>query len=83
MKHVYPPRHPASLDTPAAGPPSGPHGNAADPAQAHDQAGVAPQPRATNRDAARGSADTDRSTASDPLRSDDGAPRRGPDTPLR
>ena len=87
IKHVYPPRHPASLDAP-----TGPRGNAADPAPAHEPAEsaqdhAAPQPRTVDRtaqrDATRGGPDSDRGAATDPLGNDADAPHRGLETPPR
>jgi hypothetical protein len=94
MKHVYPPRHPASLDAPVDGQATAPRGNATEPAlprerdeSGRDQAAAAPQQRDTGRkawrDAAGGGADTDRGPVTDQVGSEKAAPHRGPDAPRR
>jgi len=65
MKHVYPPRHPASLDTPAAAPAGGLRDTTAEPAVAHE-------PGESSR------ADPGHGDVTDPVRGDGATPRRGP-----
>jgi len=89
MKHVYPPRHPASLDGQA----TAPRGNAAEPALPHERdeasrepAAAGPQQRNTGREAdrdANGDANADRGPVTDAVRDEKVATQRGPDAPRR
>ena len=82
MKHVYPPRHPASLDAQAE--PALPHERDESSAS---QAAAAPQQRETGRkawrDATGSGTDTDRGPVMDQVYNDKVAPHRGPDAPRR
>ena len=89
LKHVYPPRHPASLDTPPDGATSASRDRAREPAlpHEHDESShsQASQPREViqqaKADLDRGLVDTDRSKPMDELyqktlRGDKGSPAR-------
>jgi len=89
MKHVYPPRHPASLDAP-----DGATSSSRGPALPHEadessrsQARATPQQRDVGRQAYRnatdGTADTDRGPVMDEVYNDKVAPDRGPANPRR
>jgi hypothetical protein len=94
MKHVYPPRHPAELDTPPNGATRTSRDRAREPALPHEQdessrsqASAAPQHREVGRkaydNAVDGSADTDRGPVMDQVYNEKVAPDRGPDEPRR
>ena len=93
MKHVYPPRHPASLDA-ANGSTSASRGQAGEPALPHEQdessrsqASATPQQKDVGRQAYRnatdGTADTDRGPVADKVYNEKVAPDRGPVEPRR
>ncbi|MFL6678525.1 MAG: hypothetical protein ACJ8IK_09290 [Burkholderiaceae bacterium] len=82
MKHVYPPRHPASLDAPAKGPATVPRGNAAEPAPAHERDDSGQGAAASQQHATRGGEDTDRGRVAGAIH-DDGSSHRGPDASAR
>jgi hypothetical protein len=90
MKHVYPPRHPASLDTAAADATTG----SREPAMPHEQdessrsqARATPQQEEVGRKAYRnatdGTADTDRGPVVDKVYNEKVAPDRGQAQPRR
>ena len=94
MKHVYPPRHPASLDTSPNGATTASRDQAREPAlphesdeSSHSQARTTPQQEDMGRkaygDAVDGTADTDRGPVMDQVYNDKVAPRRGPAEPRR
>ena len=94
MKHVYPPRHPASLDTPPNGATSASRERAREPALPHEtdessasQARATPQQKDVGRqaygNAVDGTADTDRGPVMDELYNEKVAPHRGPSEPRR
>jgi hypothetical protein len=82
MKHVYPPRHPASLDAPTGQ--ALPHER---DESSSGQAATAPQHRETGhkacRDATGGGADTDQAPLKVPAGNEKAASDRGPDAPRR
>ena len=90
MKHVYPPRHPASLDTAPQGEtttsrnPALPHEN---DESSHSKARATPQQADVGRkaygNATDGTADTDRGPLMDKVYNEKVAPRRGSDEPRR
>ena len=93
MKHVYPPRHPASLDA-ANGATSASRDRAREPALPHErdessasQASATPQHadigRKAWRNATDGTADTDRGPVVDQVYNEKVAPDRGPTRPRR
>ena len=93
MKHVYPPRHPASLDA-ANGSTSASRGQAREPALPHEQdessgsqARATPQQKEVGRkaygNATDGTADTDRGPEMDRVYNEQVAPDRGPAEPRR
>ena len=94
MKHVYPPRHPASLDTPPNGATTASRENAREPALPHEtdessrsQASATPQQKDVGRkaygNAVDGTTDTDRGPVMDQVYNEKVAPRRGPAEPRR
>ena len=94
MKHVYPLRHPASLDTPPNGQTTASRDRAPEPAlpheqdeSSHSQASATPQQRDMGRKALRnatdGTADTDRGPEMDRVYNDQVAPGRGETEPRR
>ena len=94
LKHVYPPRHPASLDTPPDGSTTASRDRAREPAlphesdeSSHGQASATPQQKEVGREAYRnatdGTADTDRGPLMDQVYNEKVAPRRAPETPRR
>jgi len=94
MKHVYPPRHPASLDAPANGSTSASRDRAREPSlphehdeSSHSQARATPQQEEVGRkaygNAIDGTADTDRGPEMDRVYNEKIAPDRGPDKPRR
>ena len=93
MKHVYPPRHPASLDA-ANGQTRASRDQAREPALPHEQdessrsqASATPQQKDVGRKAWRnatdGTADTDRGPVMDQVYNEKVAPDRGPAEPRR
>ena len=83
MKHVYPPRHPASIEVAAPGDkPNLPHEQ---DESSHSQARGTPQQEALGRkaygDATGGSRDTDRGPLMDQVYNEKVAPHRGPREP--
>ena len=92
MKHVYPPRHPASLDAPPTGAttasrerePSLPHER---DESSHSQAPASAQQKEVGRQAYRnatdGTIDTDRGPVMDKVYNEKVAPDRGPAEPRR
>jgi hypothetical protein len=91
MKHVYPPRHPASLDTPN-GATTASRERAREPALPHEtdessgsQARATPQQKDVGRQAYRnavdGTADTDRGPVMDEVYNEKVTPHRGPSEP--
>ena len=94
MKHVYPIRHPASLDAAPQGPSSASRAESTEPAlpqerdeSSHSQAQAAPQQKDVGRQALRnatdGSADTDRGPVMDQVYNEKVAPQRGAAEPRR
>ena len=94
MKHVYPVRHPASLDTQAKGSTTASRDQAREPSLPHEQdessgsqASASPQHRNVGRkaydSATDGTADTDKSPVMDKLYNERLAPDRGADEPRR
>jgi hypothetical protein len=94
MKHVYPIRHPASLDTPPNGQTTASRDRAQEPAlpheqdeSSHSQARATPLQKDVGRqayaNATDGSADTDRGPVMDHVYNDKVAPDRGPSQPRR
>jgi hypothetical protein len=94
MKHVYPIRHPASLDAAPKGPTPASRGEGPEPALPHEhdeashgQAQATPQQKDVGRQAYRnatdGTADTDRGPVMDQVYNEKVAPDRGPDEPRR
>ena len=90
MKHVYPPRHPASLDAIPTSPPGAPR----EPAlphehdeASHDQASASPLQKDVGDkaygNAVDGTTDTDRGPLMDQIYNEKVAPRRGPTEPRR
>jgi hypothetical protein len=94
MKHVYPVRHPASLDAAAKGETTASRDRAREPAlpHEHDESSHS-QARATERqkavgnkaygNATDGTADTDRGPVMDQVYNEKVAPDRGPAAPRR
>ncbi len=93
MKHVYPPRHPSSLDA-ADGATSASRGQAGEPPLPHEhdessrsQASATPQQKDMGRQAYRnatdGTADTDRGPVADQVYNEKVAPDRGQGEPRR
>ncbi len=94
MKHVYPPRHPASLDAAAAGSTTASRDNEREPSlpheqdeSSHSQARASEQQKDVGdkafRNATDGTADTDRGPVMDKVYNEKVAPHRGPDQPRR
>jgi hypothetical protein len=92
MKHVYPPRHPASLDAPAQGPATAAGGHAAEPApepepEESGRGAAASRQQETGRPARRDATpvgeDIDRRRVARAVRDDEGSSHRGPDAPAR
>jgi hypothetical protein len=94
MKHVYPVRHPASLDPPANGATTASRERAREPAlphehdeSSHSQARATEQQKSVGNqayaNATDGSADTDRGPVMDKVYNEKVAPDRGPATPRR
>ncbi len=94
MKHVYPIRHPASLDAPPNGQTTASRERAPEPAlpheqdeSSHSQASTTPQQEEVGRQAYRnatdGTVDTDRGPVMDKVYNDKVAPRRGATGPRR
>ena len=94
MKHVYPIRHPASLDTPPNGQTTASRELAQEPAlphehdeSSHSQARATPGQEEVGRqayaNAIDGSVDTDRGPVLDHVYNDQVAPDRGPSQPRR
>jgi len=94
MKHVYPPRHPASLDGAGSARTSSSRDHAPEPSlphehdeSSHSQARATPQQEAVGRqaydDATDGSADTDRGPVMDRVYNQKVAPQRGASEPRR
>jgi len=94
MKHVYPVRHPATLDTAPEGSTTASRDRAHEPALPHErdessgsQPGATPQQRDIGRkaydDATGGGADTDKAPVTDELYNAKLAPQRGADGPRR
>ena len=94
MKHVYPPRHPASLDAAGAGSTTASRDNSREPSLPHEQDESShSQERASEqqkdmgdkafRNATDGTADTDRGPLMDKVYNEKVAPHRGPDEPRR
>ena len=94
MKHVYPVRHPASLDTIPQGSTTASRDGAHEPSLPHEQdessssqASASQQHQDVGRkaydNAIDGSADTDRGPLMDQLYNEKVAPHRGPDQPRR
>ena len=92
MKHVYPPRHPASLDAAPRGETTASRDNAHEPAMPHEhdesshsQASATPQHQVQGRkaydDATDGSQDTDRGPLMDEVYNDKVAPRSPAEPP--
>ncbi len=93
MKHVYPPRHPASFDTPPTGATTASRDRAPEPALPHEhdessesQASATPQQKDMGRkaygNAVDGTADTDRGPLMDQVYNEKVA-HRGPAEPRR
>jgi len=94
MKHVYPVRHPASLDTPPKGSTTSTRDQAREPSLAHEQdessgsqaSGTAQQRklgRQAHDDAAGPGSDTDKGPVMDQVYNQAVAPGRGRDGPRR
>ena len=94
MKHVYPPRHPASLDADRTGSTTASRDNAREPSlpheqdeSSHSQARASEQQKDVGdkafRNATDGTADTDRGPVMDKVYNEKVAPHRGPDEPRR
>jgi hypothetical protein len=94
MKHVYPPRHPASLDAQSKGSTTASRDRAREPSLPHEQdessssqASATPQQGELGREAYRnatdGTVDTDRGPLMDQVYNQRVAPHRGPDRPRR
>jgi hypothetical protein len=94
MKHVYPIRHPASLDAAAKGSTTATRGQAREPSLAHEQdessdsqASATPQQgevgRQAHEDATGGRSDTDKGPVMDQVYNQQLAPDRGRDRPRR
>ncbi len=94
MKHVYPVRHPASLDATPEVPSTVPRDRAHEPPLPHEQdessssqASATPQHQEVGRkaydNATDGTADTDKGPVMDKLYNEKVAPHRGPDQPRR
>ena len=92
MKHVYPVRHPASLDATPKGSTTESRDSAREPSLPHEQdessssqASATPQHQEVGRkayeDATDGSADTDKGPVMDKLYNEKVAPHRGPESP--
>ncbi|MCK9686124.1 hypothetical protein [Scleromatobacter humisilvae] len=92
MKHVYPVRHPASLDATPKGSTTTSRDSAHEPSLPHEQdessssqASATPQHQEVGRkaydDATDGSADTDKGPVMDKLYNEQVAPHRGPASP--
>ena len=90
MKHVYPVRHPASLDAAPKGSTTVSRDRASEPSLPHEQdessgsqASATPQQQELGRraydNAIDGSADTDKGPVMDKLYNEKVAPHRGPD----
>ena len=94
MKHVYPPRHPASLDAAPTGATTASRGQEREPALPHEQdessrsqGRASEQQKAVGRqaygNATDGTTDTDRGPVMDRVYNDKVAPDRGPAEPRR
>jgi hypothetical protein len=94
MKHVYPIRHPVSLDAPANGQTTSSRDRTPEPAlphehdeSSHSQASATPQHEDVGsqayRNATDGTTDTDRGPLMDQVYNDKVAPHRGPAEPRR
>jgi hypothetical protein len=94
MKHVYPPRHPASLDAPPKDGPSVTRDRAHEPSLPHEndessrsQESATPRHQEIGqkawRNATDGTADTDRGPVMDQIYNEKVAPDRGPTEPRR
>ena len=94
MRHVYPPRHPASLDAPSSGATTVSRERTSEPAlpheqdeSSHSQARATPQQqdvgRKAWRDATDGTVDTDRGPVMDKVYNAKVAPERGRGEPRR
>lgn len=94
MKHVYPLRHPASLDAQPQGSTTTSRDRAREPALPHEQdessgsqASATPQHQDIGQqaygNATDGTADTDKGPQMDQLYNEQVAPDRGPDRPRR
>jgi hypothetical protein len=94
LKHVYPPRHPASLDTTPNGATTASRDRAREPAlphegdeSSHSQSSATPQQKELGdkayRNATDGTADTDRGPLVDQVYNEKVAPQRAPETPRR
>jgi hypothetical protein len=94
MKHVYPPRHPPSLDGAPTGATTASRGQAREPSlpheqdeSSHSQARATPQQEDVGRQAYRnatdGTADTDRGPVVDKVYNEKVAPDRGQAQPRR
>jgi hypothetical protein len=92
MKHVYPVRHPASLDAAEQGAATASQGSAGKPAlpheqdeASHSQASTTPQQKDVGRkaydNATDGTTDTDKGPAMDQVYNDKVAPDRGQSQP--
>ena len=94
MKHVYPPRHPPSLDAPPNGATTASRERSREPElpheadeSSHSQARTTPQQEDVGRqaygNAVDGTADTDRGPVMDKVYNEKVAPHRGPAHPRR
>lgn len=94
MKHVYPVRHPASLDAQARGETSASRDQSHEPSLPHEQdessssqASATPQHQVVGRkaydNATDGTADTDKAPVMDKLYNEQMAPDRGAEGPRR
>ena len=94
MKHVYPPRHPASLDAVPAGSTTASRDNSREPSlpherdeSSHSQARASEQQKDMGdqayRNATDGTADTDRGPVMDKVYNEKVVPHRGPGEPRR
>ncbi len=94
MKHVYPVRHPASLDATPNGSTTASRDRAPEPSLPHEQdessagqASATPQQKDVGRkaydNATDGTADTDMGPVMDQVYNQKVAPQRGPDRPRR
>ena len=94
MKHVYPPRHPAALDTPPTGATTASRDRAREPSlpherdeSSHSQAQASEQQKEVGRkaygNATDSTVDTDRGPVMDKVYNEKVAPDRGPAEPRR